>query len=308
MSKLRFSSSAAVLLCWVAPAALPAADVGRFEFRDGDRVVLLGGTFIERMQVDNHLEALLTLSHAERNLTFRNLGWSGDTVWGESRALFGTQADGFKRLIQDVRQVEPTVLMIAYGANEANAGPAGVGKFVDGLNRLLDALAETRARTILLAPLARGRPSPRLPDPGPYNAALADYRRAIEEVARHRGAWWIDAAGALERGAEGLYAPDGVQLTPLGNYRVAAAISQALGGSGELPGDRAEQLRGLMRAKNELYFHRYRPQNETYLLLFRKHEQGNNAVEIPQFDPLVAAKDAEIHRLSREVRGSERSR
>ncbi len=41
------------------------------------------------------------------------------------------------------------------------------------------------------------------------------------------------------------------------------------------------------RRKDQLFFHRYRPQNETYLFLFRKHEQGNNAVEIPQFDPLI---------------------
>jgi hypothetical protein len=32
----------------------------------------------------------------------------------------------------------------------------------------------------------------------------------------------------------------------------------------------------------------HRPENETYLLLFRKHEQGNNAVEIGQFRPLIA--------------------
>jgi hypothetical protein len=39
--------------------------------------------------------------------------------------------------------------------------------------------------------------------------------------------------------------------------------------------------------KNMMFFHRHRPQNETYLFLFRKHEQGNNAVEVPQFDPIV---------------------
>ncbi len=59
----------------------------------------------------------------------------------------------------------------------------------------------------------------------------------------------------------------------------------------------SERLRRVINAKNELYFHRWRPQNETYLFGFRKHEQGNNAREIPLFDPLVAAKEAEIARL-----------
>ena len=58
--------------------------------------------------------------------------------------------------------------------------------------------------------------------------------------------------------------------------------------------ERAEQLRSTLGEKNELFFYRYRPQNETYLFLFRKHEQGNNAVEIPQFDPLIAKKETAI--------------
>jgi hypothetical protein len=58
--------------------------------------------------------------------------------------------------------------------------------------------------------------------------------------------------------------------------------------------DQVEELRKAIIAKNRLYFYRWRPQNETYLFGFRKYEQGKNAVEIPQFDPLVAEKEAEI--------------
>jgi hypothetical protein len=62
--------------------------------------------------------------------------------------------------------------------------------------------------------------------------------------------------------------------------------------------DQVEQLREAILAKNLLYFHRWRPQNETYLTGFRKHEQGRNASEIPEFDPLVAKKEEEIVKLS----------
>jgi hypothetical protein len=62
-----------------------------------------------------------------------------------------------------------------------------------------------------------------------------------------------------------------------------------------------ERLRREIGRKNELHFHRYRPQNETYLFLFRKHEQGNNAVEIPQFDPLVEDQDKLIAELRQPV-------
>ncbi len=62
-----------------------------------------------------------------------------------------------------------------------------------------------------------------------------------------------------------------------------------------------ERLRRLIVEKNLLYFHRWRPQNETYLFGFRKQEQGQNAREIPQFDPLVAKAEEEIGRLSKPV-------
>jgi hypothetical protein len=62
--------------------------------------------------------------------------------------------------------------------------------------------------------------------------------------------------------------------------------------------DQLEKLRKAIIAKNELYFHRWRPQNVTYLFGFRKYEQGKNAVEIPKFDPLVEAKEKEIAKLA----------
>ena len=65
----------------------------------------------------------------------------------------------------------------------------------------------------------------------------------------------------------------------------------------ELDLAQAEKLRQAIVAKNRLYFYRWRPENETYLFGFRKHEQGQNAREIPQFDPLVTAKEQEIAQL-----------
>jgi hypothetical protein len=63
----------------------------------------------------------------------------------------------------------------------------------------------------------------------------------------------------------------------------------------------AEKLRQTIITKNRLYFYRWRPENETYLFGFRKHEQGQNAREIPQFDPLIAEKEKEIAKLCKPV-------
>ena len=73
-------------------------------YRLGRGMELDGGAFIERLQTHGHLETAITAGLPEKNLTFRNLGWSGDNVWGDSRGVFGfgVRAEGFKRLLGDV--------------------------------------------------------------------------------------------------------------------------------------------------------------------------------------------------------------
>jgi putative heme-binding domain-containing protein len=65
--------------------------------------------------------------------------------------------------------------------------------------------------------------------------------------------------------------------------------------------DQAEELREAILQKNDLYFDRYRPENETYLFGFRKHEQGQNAKEVPMFDPLIVKQEETIAELRRPV-------
>lgn len=289
----------AVGLVGLAPAALTAQEPIRpvFTFRDGDRVVLLGGAFIERLQVHGYLETAITAGLADRQITFRNLGWSGDTVWGDARAVFGTRADGRRRLVRDVMLCRPTVLIVCYGENEAWEGEAGLDDFRRGLNELMDELAPLGARWLLLGPRKHDNLGPPLPDPAPYNAMLRKYNDVVAEVAAQRGAAFLDlydAPGATE---------NGLHLSREGELALVRYLLPRLGVS-EVPFESLalDALRTAIRQKNELFFHRYRPQNETYLFLFRKHEQGKNAVEIPRFDPLIAEKEQEIARLKRPLR------
>lgn len=61
-----------------------------FQLKDQDRVVFLGATFVEREGQFGYLETALTTAWPDRQITFRNLGWSGDTVWADSRDLRST--------------------------------------------------------------------------------------------------------------------------------------------------------------------------------------------------------------------------
>ena len=375
----------------------PASSPWRFTLRDGDRVVLLGGTFIEREQASGYLETALTARFPDQQIEFRNLGWSGDNVFGEARAEFGTVADGFAHLKEHVQAIRPTVIFVNYGANESFEGKAGLDAFLAGFDKLLAVLDETKAHLVFLGPTPHedlGRP---LPDPAAHNRDLKQYGSAVASLAARRGDPYVNLfellGKKLDPPAGGPLTDNGIHLTDYGYWRAAAVIEQALGlpprrwqveidaergnvaargtsisdanissteirfqaldaclplppapvgslnvavvmpstlrifglASGRYAlscGDdqlatgtaqqfaagirlpaacdaaRSEQLRQAIVTKNRLYFYRWRPQNDTYLFGFRRHEQGQNAAEIPQFDPLVDEQEAKIHALA----------
>lgn len=273
-----------------------------FALRDDDRVVLVGSTLIEREQRYGYWETALTLSYPDKSIIFRNLGWSGDTVFGDARAGFGTQVDGFRQLKDHVLALKPTVIFIGYGTNESFEGAKGLPRFVKGLETLLDTFAPLKARIVLLSPLKQEDLGLPLPDPAENNKNLRLYADAIGEVAEKRGHRFVDLYDLLGREKKPL-TDNGIHLTSDGYMRSALVLQKALGcphasDFGAI-GDnkRIEKLRQTIVAKNRLYFYRWRPENETYLFGFRKHEQGQNAREIPQFDPLVADKEIEIAKL-----------
>lgn len=377
----------------------------KFEFADGDRVVLLGGTFFERMAASDYFETYVTLAYPDRSISFRNLGWSGDDVFGTARAVFGSQEEGFKRLKEDLERTKPTVLLISYGQNESFKGEAGLEAFLAGYRRLLDTLAPTQARMVLLEPFPLEDLGPPLPNPTEANKNIALYAEAIRKLAAERnlisitdykpsGGYLTDGSGKKE--FRETLTDNGVHLTPYGYWKLAPKLAEKLGvparnwnvqvdlednsvvgegatfaglevkdakvtfqaqnkllpvslpprfspreaelvapqGSFRIVGledgvyglnvngapavkadakqwangvlvnlgqfdSTSEQIRQLSEKKNMAYFHRYRPQNETYLFLFRKHEQGNNAVEIPQFEPIVADFEKKIGELKK---------
>ena len=373
----------------------PLAGEPVLEIKDGERIVLVGSTFVERMQAYNYVELLLHGGLPKKKIAVRNLGWSGDTVRGEARALFGSAKDGLDRLVKDTLATKPTMIFLAYGGNEAHAGKAGLEAFERDLNTLLERLAPAKAKIILVSPHARENLGSPLPNPKAYNEKMEDYAVAMEEIAKKRGLGFLNFTSLLPvepSSEETALTNNGLHFTAYGYWRLAPAIAKAMGanspgwtatldakeketsidggsltkatfgvdavtfqitddslpcpappkhspknaafqtpggqlkitnlpegayalyvddkwaqtadhlawGAGvkvDLPSQQKqlEELREAIRLKNELHFHRYRPQNETYLFLFRKHEQGNNAVEIPQFDPLVEKQDEKIN-------------
>ena len=110
---------------------------------------------------------------------------------------------------------------------------------------------------------------------------------------------WFELMGAGQGLPEqpGPLTENGLHHTPEGYRILAATLLQGLGLSIPQTGLDHEDLRAAILAKNELFFHRWRPANETYLHGFRKHEQGQNAAELLEFEPMVASSDQQIHQM-----------
>ncbi len=283
---MRFNKSFAIisLLATVAAVA-PAVVADEPLLRAGDRVAVLGGTFVERMQLTGAVEAQLQCRRPDWRLSFRNLGWSGDDVHGIARKGFGSPEDGFQRLLRDVDTADASVVLVAYGFSEASDGVEAVEAFEPGLRRLVGELKSEERRVILLTPVAM---------PGylvkGYEQSISKCRGAVERVGKELGLpvvsiGWKPGKDELNES----------RLLPSekGYVSYANKIADRLFG-GQSCEASSDELRRLIAAKDQLFFHRYRPQNETYLFLFRKHEQGNNAVEIGEFDPLIKAADEAI--------------
>ena len=277
--------------------AHPAAP--KFELKDGDRIVWIGNTLVEREQRYGYWETALHAAFPNANFTLRNLGWSGDTVFGDARAGFDTPAKGYERLVSLTLELKPTVIFVSYGTNESFEGEAGLEKFEKGLTRLLDSLAPAKARVVLFSPLpfeTGGIPDPR-------NAGLKKYADVVSRVAGQRKFGFADLHAAVVRDLTSLQMPrpiteNGMHLGEDGYRITALAFLRSLGISpGPIDWGEFDRLRKAVVEKNQLFFYKWRPQNETYLFGFRKHEQGKNAKEVAEFDPLVAKAEEEIETL-----------
>ncbi len=265
-----------------------------------DRLAIVGGTLIERMRNDPSLEYELQTRKPDWKLRLRNLGWSGDDTYAFARKLFDPNPEkGFQRLQFDLDLAAPTVVLVAYGFAEASNGAEAVTRMESGLTRLVESMLQKQRRLILMHPFVL---------PGILTAGYPDHIRAAGEVI-DRVAMKFELPVVKVTCED--FADDGLLPNEAGYRDIARQLADSLiGPVGDQPENAISTaspqdpaLASLILKKEELFFHRHRPQNETYLLLFRKHEQGNNAVELAQFDPLVDAADQEIWKQAQQIAG-----
>ena len=275
-----------------------------FPIERGDRIVLIGNTLAERMQLFPHFEGLLTSLHPGDSLTFRNMAWSADEVDLQPRPL------NFGDLHAHLGEQGADVIFAAFGANESFAGEAGLPDFRVALDTLLQSMQARRyngaapPRIVLLSPIAQERVERVPADVAERNRLLALYTEAMREVAARRGVRFVDLFAPtrplMEDPSLGDLTINGIHLEDRGYEVVSKLIASSLGWPSESTGSQA--LRDEIREKNEIFFLRWRAVNGEYIYGRRKEPFGvvNFPGEMRQLEEMIRTHEQRIWRTARE--------
>jgi len=220
--------------------AMIAAD---FYLKNHDRVVFYGDSITEQKLYTSYVESFVLTRYPDRDITFFNRGWAGDSSWG------GGGGGPHERISKDVKGLQPTKAVVLLGMNDG--GYVGVDPKIESTIRqwypkvldLLQALPGTPKLTLIRTSpwddvahhyASEGKPpEPWAPWKG-YNTVLQTYGMIVEEQAKNRGAVYIDfneplvtllkeAVQAKSSEAEKII-PDGIHPGPGGHLAMAAEL------------------------------------------------------------------------------------
>ena len=207
---------------------------------DTHRLVLVGGTLISSLDLHPDLELSIVRYWPHHYISFRNIGWPADDVFGLARSQFGsaqntrswqppTAEEGFgsKVLLNHILQASPTTLLIGYGPEVAYSADQTL--FRSGYIRLLNIVDSLDINAILLAP-PRQEKTNFADDVDTRNERLHQARDFIKSQADKRGHKFIDLFEYLVQDpSQQKLTENGVHLNALGYDRFSNIILSELG-------------------------------------------------------------------------------
>lgn len=192
-------------------------------------MVFLGNSLFENDFQYGYLELALTTRWPDRDLTFRNLGWTGDNVFGVARTTITNPPTAYELLMDHLTKAQPTVVFVGYGGIEAEEGEAGIPTFTQGLNKLLDKIDSLGARAILVSPIPI-LTADSVANPTTRNAMLERYSAVIAKTASERGKRFVDVFKPIQAMSKTVkLTENGIHLNETGYYCLATILEKALG-------------------------------------------------------------------------------
>lgn len=229
------------------------------EPRDGETIVFLGNSLAARMEHYNVFETALHQQFAQKNITFRNMGFPGHTPafrpeagsedpWAfpgadqfrpEIKAHYGT--GHYPSPDEWLTIVKASTIVAFFGFNESFDGPEGVENFGNELRAFVDHTLsrsyernETAPRLVLATPIAmQQHPDYFLPSADERNAVLKLYADAVRDVAAEKKVGFVDLFSPTLNWFKQSGDPltiNGIHLTEDGYRQLAPVLLQQLFG------------------------------------------------------------------------------
>ncbi|MGV3774176.1 MAG: PVC-type heme-binding CxxCH protein [Verrucomicrobiales bacterium] len=290
--------------------ALAGVQADGLSLKKGDHVSLIGNALPERMQHDGWLESYLQAAFPEQELSFRNLGFSGDELAMRLRSEnFGKPDDWLTR-------TKASVVFAFFGYNESHGGEAGLAKFKKDLEKFIK---DTKAQKyngsdspqlVIFSPIAHeNHKNPNLPDGKENNKRIKLYTEAMAEIAKANDVTFIDLyAPTLEAygKAKKPLTINGLHLNEEGNKVVAQIIAKFLAPDAKIDEAKVAKLRPTVKDKNFYWFNRYRVQDGYNVyggrsLMKYAEDLSNRTVmdrEMEVLDVMTANRDKKIWALA----------
>jgi len=191
-------------------------------------VVFLGNSLFENDFQYGYLELALTTRWPDRDITFRNLGWTGDNVFGVARTTITNPPTAYELLLDHLAKAQPTVVFVGYGGIEAEEGEAGIPTFTQGLNKLIDTIDSLGARAILISPIPI-LTADSVANPANRNAMLERYSAVMAKTASERGKRFVDVFKPIQAMSKTVkLTENGIHLNETGYYCLATILEKAL--------------------------------------------------------------------------------
>ncbi|MDB5385756.1 MAG: Auracyanin-A precursor [Planctomycetaceae bacterium] len=234
------------------------------QLRKGDRISYIGNTLADRMQHSAWLETYIHSLFPDLDITFRNLGYSGDELKLRQRE------ENFGSPDQWLAKTKANVIFCFFGYNEALRGAPALEGFRKDLGETIDGMLKQKyddvepPRLVFFSPIAHENlKSPNLPDGLANNAKLIIYTQAMQEVCKAKGVLFVDLFTPTQKlyaAADKPLTMNGIHLLDHGDRAVANVIVNELFGVTKIEKDEKEleRLRQVVLDKNYHWFSRYR--------------------------------------------------
>ena len=246
-----------------------------------NRIGLIGGRMVADMAKYGYFETALTALWTHQDITFRNLGWPADDVFGTARSEFGSgrntkswqppnaeQGFGYETLLGQVNDAKPTTLFVAYGRETAfYKSPEEFEAFKRGYITLLKDLGKVATTLILVSPPLLEDAGRSLPDPGESNKRLQQTATFIKGLAEKGGHRLINLTEHLiPAGAKKNLTFNGQQFNQHGHEQLSQVMLEQMGlaadggykaefaADGTLRASQSAKVEKLVKTKNGFRF------------------------------------------------------